>query len=86
MLFRSGLEREIAGYEKAESLEFAALTDKRGFNYHNLNAARWQREWVLQNIDMEMRSVTEKYATMKQAARDRASRLRKEVADIDKPR
>jgi len=33
-----------------------------------------------------MRSVMEKYATMKQAARDRVSRLKKEVADIDKPR
>jgi Domain of unknown function (DUF4124) len=82
----SGLEREIAGYERAEKIELAALTDKRGFNYHNLNAAIWQREWVLQSIDAEMRSVTEKYGTMKQAARDRIARLQKEVADVAKSR
>ena len=81
-----GLEREIAGYEKAESIELATLSDKKRYNNNDANAARWQREWVLQNIDMEIRSVTEKYATMKQAARDRVARLRKEVADIDKPR
>ncbi|TMH65844.1 MAG: DUF4124 domain-containing protein [Betaproteobacteria bacterium] len=81
-----GLEREISGYERAEKIELAALTDKKGYNYHNLDAAGWQREWVLKSIDMEMRSVTEKYTAMKQAARDRVSRLQKEVADIDKPR
>jgi len=82
----SGLEREITRYERAENNELAALTDKKGYNYHNLDAAGWQREWVLKSIDMEMRSVTEKYTAMKQGARDRVSRLQKEVADIDRPR
>jgi len=82
----SGLEREIAGYEQAEKIELAALTDKREYNYNDRNAAIWQREWVLQSIDAEMRSVTEKYGTMKQAARDRISRLQKEVADVAKSR
>ena len=81
-----GLEREISGYERAESSELAALSDKKGYNYYNLAAAAWQREWVLKNIDLEMRSVTEKYAAMRQTARDRVSRLQKEVADIDRPR
>jgi hypothetical protein len=82
----SGLGREIGDYERAENTELAALTDKKGYNYYNLAAAPWQREWVLKSIDMEMRSVTEKYAALKQAARERVSRLQKEVADIDKPR
>jgi hypothetical protein len=82
----SGLEREIAGYERAEKIELAALADKRDYNYNDRNAARWQRDWALQSIDAEIRSVTEKYATMKQAARDRVLRLQKEVADVAKPR
>lgn len=82
----SGLEREIAGYERAEKIELAALAEKRDYNYNDRNAARWQRETVLQSIDAEIRSVTEKYATMKQAARDRVLRLQKEVADGAKPR
>ena len=81
-----GLEREIDGYERAENVELATLTDKKRYNNNDVNAAGWQREWVLKSIDMEMRSVAEKYAAMKQAARDRVARLRKEVADIDKPR
>jgi hypothetical protein len=81
-----GLEREISGYERAENVELATLTDKKRYNNNDVNAAGWQREWVLKSIETEMRSVTEKYAAMKQAARDRVSRLRKEVADIDKPR
>jgi hypothetical protein len=82
----NGLEREIAGYERAEKIELAALAEKRDYNYNDRNAARWQRETVLQSIDAEIRSVTEKYATMKQAARDRVLRLQKEVADGAKPR
>jgi hypothetical protein len=82
----SGLEREIAGYERAERIELAALADKREYNYNDRNAARWQKESALQSIDAEIRSVTEKYATMKQAARDRVLRLQKEVADVAKPR
>jgi hypothetical protein len=82
----SGLEREIGSYERAENIELAALTDKKGYTYSDLNAAPWQKESVLKSIDTEMRSVQEKYAAMKQVARDRVSRLKKEVADIDKPR
>jgi hypothetical protein len=82
----SGIEREISGYERAENIELATLTDKKRYNNNDVNAAGWQREWVLKSIEMEMRTVTEKYAAMKQAARARVSRLQKEVADIDKPR
>ena len=81
----AGLQREIRDYEQAETVELAALTEKKGFTFHNLNAAAWQRESVLQGIETEMRSVTEKYAALKQAARDRVSRLQKEVGDINKP-
>jgi hypothetical protein len=81
-----GLEREISGYDRAENTELGALTDKKRYNDNDINMARWQKETILRDIDMEMRSVTEKYATMKQATRDRVSRLQKEVADIDKPR
>jgi Domain of unknown function (DUF4124) len=80
------LERDIGDYEQAENTELAALRDKKGYNYHNLAAAAWQREWVLKNIDGEMQSVTEKYRTLKQAARDRVSVLRKEAAEIGRPR
>jgi hypothetical protein len=81
-----GLEREISGYDRAENTQLGALTDKKRYNDNDINMARWQKETILRDIDMEMRSVTEKYATMKQAARDRVSRLQKEIADIDKPR
>ena len=81
-----GLEREISGYDRAEKIELAALTDKKRYNENDINMARWQKETILRDLDMEMRSVTEKYATVKQAARDRVSRLQKDVADIDKPR
>jgi hypothetical protein len=81
----AALQREIKDYEQAETVELAALTDKMGFTFHNLNAAAWQRESVLQGIELEMRSVAEKYAALKQSARDRVSRLQKEVGDIDKP-
>ena len=81
-----GLEREISGHERAENIELAALTDKKRYNNNDVNTASWEREWVLKSIEMETRSVAEKYAALKQAARDRVSRLRKEAADIDKPR
>jgi hypothetical protein len=80
------LERDIGDYEQAETAELAALRDKKGYNYHNLSAAAWRREQVLKDIDGEMQSVTEKYRTLKQAARDRVSVLRKEAAEIGKPR
>jgi hypothetical protein len=81
----SGFQRAIREYEQAETVELAALADRKGYNYHNLNAAMWQRESIFRDIDSNMRAVTEKYAALKQAARDRISRLQKEAADIDKP-
>src|SRR6266496_4431309 len=49
-----GLEREIAGYERTENSELAALTDKR--DYNNRNTANWQREGMRQSVEAEMRS------------------------------
>jgi len=72
-----GIEREIQGYEEAEQGELSALREKQGYANYNLPGAVWERGWVLQGIEKEMQAVTERYAALKQAARDRIEKLRK---------
>jgi hypothetical protein len=80
------LERNLRDYERAENAELASLRDEKNYIDHNYAGAVWEREQVQGVVATKMQSVTKKYATMKQVARDRASQLRKEAAEIGKPR
>ena len=81
-----GLERNLRDYERAENAELVALRDEKNYNDHNYAGALWQREQMQEVVTTKMQAVTKKYATMKQVARDRVSQLRKEAAEIGKPR
>ena len=81
-----GLERNLRDYERAENAELVALRDEQNYNNHNYAGALWEREQKQNVVATKMQSVTKKYATMKQVARDRVSQLRKEAAEIGKPR
>lgn len=75
------IEREIQGYDEAEQSELAALRERQGYANYNLPGAVWERGWVLQGIEKEMQAVTERYAVLRQAARDRIEKLRKDSSD-----
>jgi hypothetical protein len=71
------LERDIAAYEQAEQRELAELREREDYANHNLAGAVWERTWTMDEIAKARQAVTEKYATQKQAARDRIAALRK---------
>ena len=81
-----GLERNLRDYERAENAELVALRDEKNYNDHNYAGALWEREQKQEVVATKMQTVTKKYATMKQVTRDRVSQLRKEAAEIGKPR
>lgn len=71
------VERELRSYEQAEQSELAALRAKQDYANYNLPGAVWERAWAQQAIDKEMQAVTERYAALKQNARERIAQLRK---------
>ena len=81
-----GLERNLRDYERAENAELVALRGEKNYNNNNYAGALWQREQMQEVVTTKMQAVTKKYAAMKQVARDRVSQLRKEAAEIGKPR
>jgi hypothetical protein len=80
------LEREIAGYDQAEQRELAALRQRQDYANYNLQGAPWERTSAMDALTKEMQAVTEKYASQKQAARDRIAALRKPATPAAAPR
>jgi hypothetical protein len=70
------VEREIAGYRKAEQDELAALRSQRDYANNNLQGAVWERNAVFDRIARDMQAVSDKYALKTQAARERLAQLR----------
>jgi hypothetical protein len=70
------VEREIAGYRKAEQDELAALGSQRDYANNNLQGAVWERNAVFDRIARDMQAVSDKYALKTQAARERLAQLR----------
>ena len=70
------LENETRGYDKAEQDELALLRAKQDYANYNANGAIWELEWGRQAIAKEMAAVTEKYAALRQAAREKIAQLR----------
>ena len=71
------VERELRSYQQAEQSELAALRAKQDYANYNLPGAVWEREWVLQGLDKERQAVTDRYAALKQDARERIAQLQK---------
>jgi hypothetical protein len=80
------LEAGVEANRQAEEAELAALRDRRGFNYHNLAAASWQREAVLKGIDAQMQATSDKYRSLRDGALERIAQLRKDLSALDKAR
>ena len=70
------VERELAGYRKAEQDELAALQQQRNYANNNLPGAAWERNAVFDRIARDMQAVSDKYALKTQAARERLAQLR----------
>ncbi len=70
------VEREIAGYRKAEQDELAPLREQRNYANNNLQGAAWERNAVFDRIAREMQAVSDRYALKTQAARERLAQLR----------
>jgi hypothetical protein len=70
------VEREIAGYRKAEQDELAALRTQRDYASNNFAAASWERNAAFDRIARDMQAVSDKYALKTQAARERLAQLR----------
>jgi hypothetical protein len=70
------VEREIAGYRKAEQDELAALRTQRDYVNNNYAAASWERNAAFDRIARDMQAVSDKYALKTQSARERLAQLR----------
>jgi len=79
------LERQLAGYERAEEAELAPLRSALGYMSFNMAGAAWERAGAEESIRKEMQTVTEQYESKKQPVRERIARLRGQSATLPRP-
>lgn len=70
------LERQLAGYERAEEAELAPLRSTLGYMNFNTAAAVWERAETEESIRRKMQAVLDQYEWKKQAVRERIAQLR----------
>jgi hypothetical protein len=79
------LERQLAGYERAEEAELAPLRSTLGYMSFNMAGAAWERAGAEESIRKKMQTVTDQYDTKKQPVRERIARLRGQSATLPRP-
>jgi hypothetical protein len=80
------LERQLAGYERAEAAELAPLRSTLGYMNFNMAGAAWERAETEESIRKKMQSVTDQYESKKQPVRERIAQLRAQSATLPRPR
>jgi hypothetical protein len=79
------LERQLAGYERAEEAELAPLRSALGYMSFNMAGAAWERAGAEESIRKKMQAVTDQYESKKQLVRERIARLRGQAATLPGP-
>ena len=79
------LERQLAGYERAEEAELAPLRSTLGYMNFNMAGAAWERAETEASIRRKMQTVTDQYDSKKQAVRERIAQLRAPSATSPRP-
>jgi len=70
------LERQLAGYERAEEAELAPLRSTLGYLNFNMAGAVWERAEAQESVRNRMQTVTDQYESKKQPVRERIAQLR----------
>ena len=79
------LERQLAGYERAEEAELAPLRSTLGYMSFNMAGALWERADAEESIRKKMQTVTDQYESKKQPVRERIGKLRAQSATLPRP-